>query len=65
MRYEVRLTAFDLFDQVHVAWVMESTVAHTHQRETIALGTNTVMGVGELDERTWLRDVLVATIETL
>lgn len=65
MRYEVRLTAFDLFDQVHVAWVITAGSADTHERETVALGTNGFKGVGEGDEREWLKDVLVSTIETL
>lgn len=66
MRYELRLTAFDMMEQIHIVLgVFEdnglSGVPHT----LVARSVLTVQGTGESDPRQWTTDVLVAAIEAL
>ena len=64
MRYEAEVTAFDMFDQIHVSAVIYSTKpGPDFTREPEAMITVFAPGVGESDPREWLRDVLVALIE--
>lgn len=64
MRYETRVTAFDMLDQVHV-------VVATYAKSDVDVGpsrlawscTTTVRGTGEPDPIRWTRDALVAALE--
>lgn len=65
MRYEARVTAYDVMDQVWVGVTVHS------QEDVLSTGSSVVLhmseqvtGVGESDPREWLRDVLVALLET-
>lgn len=66
MRYEVRMTAFDMLDQVHVALV----ILQTHRdgspvSSVLDARTTTVRGTGESDPLQWTRDALVAALECI
>lgn len=66
MRYELRMTAFDMLDQVHVALVvMEQSDDGTAIRQAALRSVTTVRGEGESDPSGWARDALVAALETL
>lgn len=66
MRYELRMSAYDVMDQI---WVTLSL----HSQQDVAEGaadalahiSTTVAGVGESDPREWMRDALVAALEVL
>jgi len=66
MRYEARLTAFDMLDQVHVTvgvWLTgESALSRP---ELVLSNTTTVQGEGESDPSQWARDCLIAALESL
>lgn len=65
MRYEMRVTAYDVMDQIHVAIVLEGSGdwgAEEHTRLVVAADCP---GSGEPDPRAWARDALVAAIENL
>jgi hypothetical protein len=66
MRYELRMTAFDMMEDIHiVVGLYESSgvsgVSHTLVERRVL----TVRGTGESDPIQWTTDVLVAAIETL
>jgi len=66
MRYEARVTAYDVMDQVAIALVVvgqESTGLHTSV--PLLTRSTTVQGTGEPDVEEWVRDALVALLETL
>ena len=66
MRYEARVTAYDMLDQVCVVLSVQATDGLGHLGPHQVLSTTlTVRGQGETDVREWLRDALVAAIETL
>lgn len=66
MRYEARVTAFDVLDRVHVALVIleAEEIPQTSQR-TVVTRVTTVPGEGESDPIRWARDALLAMVETL
>lgn len=66
MRYEARVTAYDMLDQVTVVLCVYSTADQVEGGSQLVLqrGT-TVQGTGELDPTEWARDALVAALETL
>jgi len=64
MRYEARVTAYDMLDQVTVtARVWDFTESQVGDERDYTWITTTVEGVGESDARQWLRDALVALLE--
>jgi len=65
MRYEARITAYDMLDQVVIAAVVLEA-AGTPQASTAVVWRHleTMRGTGELDPRQWLRDILVAALES-
>jgi len=66
MRYEARLTAFDMLDQVHIALViLEAGDAPQCSQQVVLRSMTTVRGTGESDPSEWARDALVAALETL
>ena len=66
MRYEARITAFDMLDTIHVAMVVyESGSGETVTPRAVLMRTATVQGTGELEASRWARDALVAMAETL
>lgn len=66
MRYEARVTAFDVMDQVHVAVALYRTGQGTEE-PTVLVGTRVtaVPGTGESDPWQWATDALVAALENL
>lgn len=66
MRYELRVTAFDVMDRVHVATALYRTGQGT-EPPTVLVGTRvtTVPGTGESDPWQWATDALVAAVENL
>lgn len=66
MRYEARVTAYDMLDAICVAAVIWETADDPLTTPTVVLRTAaTVPGEGESDPRQWTRDALVALLETL
>lgn len=66
MRYEARVTAFDMLDQIHVALVvLEASDTPQLSTRVVARSMTTVRGEGEADPSAWARDALVAILETL
>lgn len=66
MRYEARITAYDMLDEVCVVSVLWSFQGLRRDPEEPVLRTSVqVQGTGESDPRRWLRDALVALAETL
>lgn len=66
MRYEARVTAFDVLDKVHVALVVyaaDDTPQTSSQ--VVARSVTAVQGEGEPDPYLWARDALIAILETL
>ena len=66
MRYELRMHAYDVMDEVWLALVVvgqESTGSHT--LGPLLTRTSTVRGTGEDDVSEWARDALVAALELL
>lgn len=66
MRYEVRLSAYDVMDQI---WV--SLTLHSQQDVAEGIGSalvhvsTSVAGTGETDPHAWIRDALVAALEAI
>lgn len=66
MRYEARITAYDVMDLV---WI--TCTLHSQQDVAEGAGTalvhvhTTVSGTGESDPMQWLRDALVSALEAL
>lgn len=66
MRYEARLTAYDLFDQVQVsARVWDSEQGTVAAGEADLTVSTRYAGQGEADPARWLLEALVALAETL
>ena len=66
MRYETRLTAYDMLDQVVVGCVVwDSTESAGGVDGAVLVAGTSFAGQGETDPRTWLKDALVAMIERL
>lgn len=66
MRYEARVTAFDMLDQVHIALVvLEAADAPQVSQQVVLRSMTTVRGEGESDPSRWARDALIAILETL
>ena len=66
MRYEARVTAFDVMDQIHVALVvLEAGDAPQFSSSVVFRSVTTVRGEGESDPSLWARDALIAVLETL
>lgn len=66
MRYEVRLTAFDMLDQVHVAVViLGNRDAGAPLSTVLETRVTTVPGTGESDPSAWTRDALIAALECI
>lgn len=66
MRYEARITAYDVMGQVHVGGVVHSQEEALAVTATPVLQFSTdVAGVGEPDPLEWLKDALIALLESL
>lgn len=66
MRYEARVTAYDMLDQVTVALVvLEASDIPQVSTKVVLRSTTTVRGTGEEDPRQWAIDALVAALESL
>ena len=66
MRYELRVTAYDMLDKVAVAIVVLEQGTMPQISTTVVLRSmTTVQGTGESDPSEWARDALVAALETL
>lgn len=66
MRYETEIRAYDVLDQIWIAarvWQM-SDADPGRSEVLVSVGISTA-GEGESDPRVWLRDTLVALVETL
>ena len=66
MRYEARVTAFDVLDKVHVA-VAVYRDNHAGTGTSLLVGTRVSVapGTGESDPWQWTRDALVQILEDL
>ena len=66
MRYEARVTAYDVLHQVQVTLVVYSNdgAEEGHYSPVLTL-SDTFAGEGEGDPREWARDALVALLERL
>lgn len=66
MRYELRMTAFDMLDKVNVALVVLRAEDMPQASQQVVLRSmTTVQGTGESDPTEWARDALVAALEIL
>lgn len=66
MRYEARVTAYDVMDQVTVSIVVQRTADTPEERPaTVLCMSTTVQGEGEADPREWARDALLGMLEAL
>lgn len=66
MRFEATITAYDVMDQVMVAYTLRERPDNPEAPTLIVLrGVSTVRGEGQSDPREWLSDALVAALETL
>lgn len=66
MRYELRLTAFDMLDQVNVALViLEASDIPQVSTHRVVSRVSTERGTGESDPLQWARDALVQALENL
>lgn len=66
MRYELRLTAFDMLDTVNVAVViLEATDMPRVSTSVVHRSVTTQPGTGESDPLQWARDALVQALEDL
>lgn len=66
MRYEAYLSAFDVFDQIHITFRVWTSGDTEQERRVYDLQrTLTVAGTGRTDPAAWLLDALVAAAETL
>jgi len=66
MRYEMRVTAYDMLDQVAVAIVvMEAAEVPQFSQQVVLRRLTTVRGEGESDPSAWARDALIAALESL
>jgi len=66
MRYEARLTAYDVMDQVCVSVVVLETQDYPEFSTQVVLrSVTTVQGEGESDPSEWAKAALIAALETL
>lgn len=66
MRYELRVTGFDMLDQVNVAVViLESSSMPQLSTKVLETRVSTERGTGESDPLQWARDCLVQALESL
>lgn len=66
MRYYATMSAWDMLDKVHVSASVHDLPRAPGEAAPLVLEVSTtVQGVGESDERVWLRDALIALAETL
>jgi len=66
MRYEARVTAYDVMDEVWVTVTVQASSGFPDQGTHQVLATRTSLaGTGETDVHEWLRDVLVGALEML
>lgn len=66
MRYELRLTAYDCMDTVHIAGTLSMTTQGPSEVSTPALSwTTSIPGTGQSDPREWTTDSLLAALEAL
>jgi len=66
MRYEMRVTAYDMLNVVCVAVVVyESDPDAPVLREPVVKSTTTVQGTGESDPTEWAKSALIAALERL
>lgn len=66
MRYELRLTAFDMLDQVHIAGSVRMTGdAPGDVSEPALQWTTSLPGTGQSDPAEWTTDTLLAALESL
>jgi len=66
MRYEARVTAFDVLDQVHVAVVVYGPELEGSIGQEVVMSTSVAaQGTGESNPRQWTIDALVALLEVL
>lgn len=66
MRYELRMNAYDMMDQVAIALVIIGTnMDGDNAIEKVLTRASTVRGTGESDPREWAIGALVAALETL
>jgi hypothetical protein len=66
MRYEARLTAYDVMDLVHVqVAIYGSGDQPGDPTGLLGTSTSTVLGTGESDPWQWARDALVSALENL
>lgn len=66
MRYELRLTAYDMLDSVVTATVvLEAEGIPQVSTKVVHRSIATVRGTGESDPLQWARDALVQALESL
>nr|CRY95347.1 hypothetical protein [uncultured prokaryote] len=66
MRYELRLTAYDMLDRVAVAVVvLEASDIPQVSTQVVHRSTTVQPGTGEQDPLQWTRDALVQALEAL
>lgn len=66
MRYEARVTAYDVLDTVVVALVvLRAEDIPQVSTQVVLRSTTTLRGEGESDPCLWARDALVGILETL
>lgn len=66
MRYELRLTAYDVMDQVHIAGTLYGTQeGPSDVRLPALMWTTAIRGTGQLDPAQWTTDTLIAALEAL
>lgn len=66
MRYELRVTAYDMLDQIHITAALQSREGFSNETvTTVHRFTTTLAGTGEQDARRWAGDALIALLETL
>lgn len=66
MRYELRVTAYDLMDMILVSVTLEETTKDDPPRRRIVLSEATyVQGRGESDPSAWVRSVVQALAQNL
>lgn len=65
MRYEARVIAYDVLDQIHVSMSVQRSNAPTTDSETIFHLVTDFPGTGEDSPPEWLKDVLIAALERL
>lgn len=66
MRFELRATAYDVMESVHVHMTLHQTTDNPTEPNPAALTwTSAIPGEGQTDPREWTRDALLALLEGL